>query len=163
MGQSLSQLYVHLSFSTKHRKPAILPELKEKLHSYMAGTLKKYESPALIINSVPDHIHILFRLSKNHALSKIVEEIKKGSSKWMKSQLNLTRNIFGIRWCVLEKGVTSQVRPVAGFQPALFIILQNWGGAPIFDVSGLQPADILFKNNLLTSMPGPLVFFLCEI
>jgi len=53
--------------------------------------------------------------------------------------------------------------PVAGFQPSLFIILQNWGGAPIFDVSGLQPADILFKNNLLTSMPGPLVFFLCEI
>ena len=88
LGQSLSQLYIHLSFSTKSRKPAIIPEIKEKLHSYMAGTLNKYESPALIINSVPDHIHILFRLSKNYALSKIVEEIKKGSSKWMKRQLN---------------------------------------------------------------------------
>jgi putative transposase len=97
MGQSLSQLYVHLSFSTKYRKPAILPEIKEKLHSYMAGTLKKYESPALIINSVPDHIHILFRLSKNHALSKIVEEIKKGSSKWMKSQLN-SKNGYLFSW-----------------------------------------------------------------
>ena len=50
----------------------------------MAGTLKKYESPALIINSVPDHTHILFRLSKNYALAKVVEEVKKQSSKWFK-------------------------------------------------------------------------------
>lgn len=33
---------------------------------------------------MPDHIHILFRLSKNHSISKIVEETKKSSSKWMK-------------------------------------------------------------------------------
>ena len=29
-------------------------------------------------------MHALFSLSKNHALKKIVEEVKKGSSKWMK-------------------------------------------------------------------------------
>lgn len=88
MGQSLSQLYVHLIFSTKGRNPAINSEIKEQLHSYIGGTLKKYESPALIINSVPDHVHILFRLSKNYTLSKIVEEIKKGSSKWMKHKFS---------------------------------------------------------------------------
>lgn len=38
----------------------------------------------MIINSVPDHIHILFRLSKNYALAKVVEEVKIQSSKWMK-------------------------------------------------------------------------------
>jgi Transposase IS200 like len=32
----------------------------------------------------PDHVHALFYLSKNHAVKKIVEEVKKGSSKWMK-------------------------------------------------------------------------------
>lgn len=46
--------------------------------------MKNYESPSIRINSVPDHIHILFRLSKNYALAKIVEEIKKQSSKWVK-------------------------------------------------------------------------------
>ncbi len=51
----------------------------------MAGTLQEYESPALIINSVPDHVHILFRLSKNYALARIVEEVKKESSKWIKT------------------------------------------------------------------------------
>ena len=84
MGQSLSQLYVHLTFGTKKRYPFIRPDTEERLHSYLAGKLKNLESPALIINSVPDHIHILFRLSKNHALAHVVEEIKKQSSKWIK-------------------------------------------------------------------------------
>ncbi|MDZ7717949.1 MAG: IS200/IS605 family transposase [Balneolaceae bacterium] len=84
MSQSLSKLYVHLTFSTKGRQPFIYEGVKENLHSYMAGIFKKIDSPALIINSVPDHVHALFRLSKNVALAKIVEEVKKGSSKWLK-------------------------------------------------------------------------------
>lgn len=84
MGQSLAQLYTHLIFGTKARLPLISEQVESQLHAYMAGTLKEYQSPSLYINSVPDHIHILFRLSKNYALAKVVEEVKKGSSKWMK-------------------------------------------------------------------------------
>ncbi len=84
MSQSLSQLYVHLTFGTKNRAPLITAELSVQLHAYMAGIFKNYESPALNINSVPDHIHILFRLSKNWALAKVIEEVKKQSSKWVK-------------------------------------------------------------------------------
>ncbi|MBN2595564.1 IS200/IS605 family transposase [Labilibaculum sp.] len=84
MGQSLSQLYVHLTFGTKGRQALLSEHLEARLHAYIAGILKKVESPALKINSVPDHIHILFRLSKNYALAKVVEEVKKESSKWMK-------------------------------------------------------------------------------
>ncbi|MBI9066538.1 MAG: IS200/IS605 family transposase [Salinivirgaceae bacterium] len=84
MGQSLSQLYVHLTFGTKERYPFIIPKIQDQLHAYLAGILKKYESSAITINSVSDHIHVLFRLSKNFTLAKIVEEIKKSSSKWMK-------------------------------------------------------------------------------
>ncbi len=32
-----------------------------------------------------DHIHALFVLSKNRALAEVVEEVKKGSSKWAKA------------------------------------------------------------------------------
>jgi REP element-mobilizing transposase RayT len=65
--------------------PWITPSIEKRVHAYMAGTLQEYESPALIINSVPDHAHILFRLSKNYALARIVEEVKKQSSKWIKT------------------------------------------------------------------------------
>ncbi len=93
MGQSLSQMYVHLIFGTKNRHPFISDNIRPNLHAYMAGILKNKESPALRINSVADHIHILFRLSKNHSLAKVVEEVKKHSSKWMK-----TEGIHGFTW-----------------------------------------------------------------
>jgi len=95
MGQSLSQMYVHLTFSTKFRKNFINARWEEGMHSYMAGVLKNYESPALIINSVPNHVHILFRLSKNYALSKIIEILKKDSSKFIK---NIDYRLSNFSW-----------------------------------------------------------------
>jgi len=86
MGQSLAQLYIHLIFGTKNRIKYILPAIENDLHSYIAGILKKIESPAIEINSVPDHIHILFRLSKNVSLAKAIEEVKKQSSSWVKTK-----------------------------------------------------------------------------
>ncbi len=84
MSQSLSQMYVHLIYGTKNKFPFLKNEIRDRMHAYKAGTLKKYESSAIVINSVEDHVHIMFRLSKNYALAKVVEEIKKQSSKWMK-------------------------------------------------------------------------------
>ena len=86
MAQSLAKNIVHLIFSTKNREPLVTAKIRPDLHSYIGGILRQWESPAIIMNSVPDHVHILFCLSKNHALKKVVEEIKKGSSKWMKTQ-----------------------------------------------------------------------------
>jgi putative transposase len=93
MGQSLSQIYVHLIFGTKNRYPFIFDKIENELHKYIAGSLFELESPAIKINSMPDHIHILFRLSKKHTLIKIIEQIKKESSKWMKLQ-----GIDGFTW-----------------------------------------------------------------
>jgi REP element-mobilizing transposase RayT len=84
MGQSLSQLYIHLVFGTKFRRPYIKKEFAEGLHSYMGGILNNMECHPIKINSMPDHIHILFKLSKNFALAKVVEAVKKDSSLWMK-------------------------------------------------------------------------------
>jgi putative transposase len=86
VSQSLAKNLIHLIFSTKNRKPVILKPTRPELHKYMAGILVEWDSPAVIIGSVADHVHLLFYLSKNHALSKVVEQVKKGSSKWIKTQ-----------------------------------------------------------------------------
>ncbi len=44
------------------------------------------DSPALAINAWRDHLHVLFRLSKNHALSQVVMEVKRATSKWLKTK-----------------------------------------------------------------------------
>jgi REP element-mobilizing transposase RayT len=86
MPQSLSQLYVHLIFSTKHREPLLLSPVREDLHAYLAAVLNSQDSTALKVGGMSDHVHALFRLSKNLALAKIVEEVKTSSSKWVKTQ-----------------------------------------------------------------------------
>jgi REP element-mobilizing transposase RayT len=85
MSQSLVKILIHLVYSTKHREPWIPKEKQEALYAYQAGIFKHWDSPAIIIGGVQDHVHVLFSQSKKHALMKIVEEVKKGSSKWMKT------------------------------------------------------------------------------
>lgn len=86
MPQSLSKNLIHLIYSTKNRQACLTPVVRRKLFAYQAGIFESCESPALVIGGEMDHIHALFTLSKNHALCNIVEEVKKGSSKWLKTQ-----------------------------------------------------------------------------
>ena len=86
MPQSLAKNLVHLIYSTKNRTPCLDREVRVRLFAYQAGILKEWNSPALVIGGVSDHVHAMFCLSKNHALAKVIEEVKKGSSKWLKTQ-----------------------------------------------------------------------------
>ena len=85
MAQSLSNILVHLVFSTKDRRPLLRDEERGQLHAYIAGVLKNQDSPLVEINSVKDHVHILFAQSKNYAPAKIVEQVKTSSSSWIKT------------------------------------------------------------------------------
>ena len=86
MSQSLAKILIHLIYSTKIRERIIHDDVRDELHRYTAGILKELESPAILINSVEDHIHILYSHSKNRAITEVLEEIKKGSSKWIKTK-----------------------------------------------------------------------------
>jgi REP-associated tyrosine transposase len=88
MPQSLARNAIHLIFSTKHRQPFITPAVRDRLFAYLAGTLNKMRCPALRVGGVADHVHVLFVLSKRMTLSKVVEELKKESSKWAKTAIH---------------------------------------------------------------------------
>lgn len=85
MPQFLARNVLHLVFSTKNRAPLITDAVRPKLHAYMSGILKACDSPAIVINSVADHAHVLFVLARTRAMSDVIEELKKGSSKWGKA------------------------------------------------------------------------------
>jgi putative transposase len=84
MSQSLANIIVPLIFSTKERFQFLHEEIQPELNSYLASILKDLKSPAIKIGSVTDHVHLLFRLSKNLAICDAVEKLKTGSSKWIK-------------------------------------------------------------------------------
>jgi putative transposase len=86
MSQSLTRMWSHLIFSTKERYPFLIDkETREKLHAYMAAILRNHDCPTLQIGGATDHIHALFALSKNSSIAEVAYEVKRGSSKWIKT------------------------------------------------------------------------------
>jgi REP element-mobilizing transposase RayT len=75
-----------LIFSTKNRERVLTDRVREPLHAYMATVLRNLGCHIHLVNSVEDHVHILFDLARNLSMSKAVEEVKKASSKWLKTQ-----------------------------------------------------------------------------
>lgn len=86
MAQSLSKLYVHIIFHIKNDSVKIRKDDADELYSYMGSIIKDNQSIPILINGVEDHIHLLCVMSKNIALAKLVEEIKRHSSRWIKTK-----------------------------------------------------------------------------
>ena len=92
MPQSLSSVLIHLVFSTKNREPFLSPAVEAELHPYMASIFRDHKSPSLIIDGTFDHIHALFALCRTITIANLVEEVKTGSSKWLKTKGREFRN-----------------------------------------------------------------------
>ena len=86
MPQSLANVLIHLIFSTKNREPVIRRDLSPTLHGYVVGILDNLGSPSIQTGGTCDHVHVLFSQSRTLAIAKVVEEVKKSSSKWMKGR-----------------------------------------------------------------------------
>jgi REP element-mobilizing transposase RayT len=85
MPQSLVQIYVHIVFSTKERRPFLESKtLRDRLHRYLGGTCKGLNSPALTVGGVEDHVHALCRLGSTVSVATLIRDLKKESSKWIK-------------------------------------------------------------------------------
>ena len=85
MSQSLSKIYLHLVFHIKSTSVLIRDEDRKSLYAYMGSVIKSNHSIPIIINGTLNHVHILCVMSKNIALAKLVEEIKRHSSRWIKT------------------------------------------------------------------------------
>jgi REP element-mobilizing transposase RayT len=66
----------------------ILTNDKKELYAYMGSIIKDSGSIPILINGMSDHVHILCIMSKNIALAKLTEEIKRHSSRWIKTNLS---------------------------------------------------------------------------
>src|SRR5205085_2634677 len=86
MAHSVASILVHVVFSTKNREPLITPEIEPDLYPYMAGIFRAQGSPSLAGNGTADHVHWLVSLGRTIAIADLIEEVKKGSSAWIKTK-----------------------------------------------------------------------------
>ena len=83
MGQSFCNLLYHMVFSTKERIPLMHPDLRQPLHEYLGGIVRKLGGTPIVVNGTDDHVHLLARLRQDKAVSDVLRDIKSGSSGWI--------------------------------------------------------------------------------
>jgi putative transposase len=86
MPQSLSNILIHLIWSTKDRHPWLEHDLREKTHAYIAGIVRQCDCEAYRVGGVSDHVHLAVRLTRTISVANLVREVKTASSKWIKLQ-----------------------------------------------------------------------------
>jgi REP element-mobilizing transposase RayT len=89
MSHSLTNLLYHILFSTKERQPFIRAEIESRVYQYLGGIIRGQQGSAIEINGMPDHVHILARLSQNIAVADVLRKLKGDSSGWIHRRLNL--------------------------------------------------------------------------
>ena len=83
MPSTYSNLLFHVVFSTKERRKLLSKELQDRLYPYIGGIASKNKFKILAINGTNDHIHILLSLVPEKSVSKALQLLKGGSSKWI--------------------------------------------------------------------------------
>jgi putative transposase len=94
MSQSFVQFYTHIVFHTKNNRELISEDIEDELYSYFGGILKNLNSLLVKIGGTSDHIHILCTLPKTMTPADLVEEVKKSSSKWIKTKGRWYENFY---------------------------------------------------------------------
>ena len=75
--------YFHCAFSTKERQRIIIPALRDRLRPFLGGIARQNKMKAIEIGGMADHVHILLSLPSTMAISKALQLMKGGSSKWI--------------------------------------------------------------------------------
>jgi REP element-mobilizing transposase RayT len=86
LGNTSTNLIVHMIFGTKQRRPMIQPWLQARLHTYMGGIIREIGGIALRINGATDHVHLLVKVPAVCSVADLARVVKTNSSKWVHEQ-----------------------------------------------------------------------------
>ncbi len=70
MGSTYSQLHFHIIFGVKERRSLINATMRERLHQYIGGIVRKEGGVLQAIGGSSDHIHILVALPPTYERSR---------------------------------------------------------------------------------------------
>ena len=85
MAQSLSNIYIHIIFSTCNREKFLEPSFNPSLWNYLAVTCQSLKCTPIKIGGAEDHVHILCELSRDVTVMDLIKKLKTHSSRWLKS------------------------------------------------------------------------------
>lgn len=101
MANTFHQIYIHIIFSVKARQHLLPKSKKTELHRYIAAVINNNNCKPILINSMPDHIHIFVGLHPSVSISTLVKDIKLATNqlinkrKWIRGKFAWQKG-FGV-------------------------------------------------------------------
>lgn len=141
MAQSLSKLYIHIIFHIQLQGGTpIRKEDFEQLYAYIIKVIDTEGCRSVCIGGTETHLHILSTLSRNETVAKLVEEIKRHSSRWLSQKDGYYRYfhwqkgyaVFSVSQSVVDKCISyiqgqEQHHKKVSFQDELIAFLKEYG------------------------------------
>ena len=87
MPQSLSQIHVHLVFSTRNRVSFLQnDDIRTETHKYLGGVSNQHDCPVIRVGGATDHVHVIAMLGRETTQAGWVRDLKRASSIWVKER-----------------------------------------------------------------------------
>ncbi len=93
MRRSKAEVYLHLVWTTYQRIPWLTPDLTPPVYGCIAGLAKRNGAEILALGGMPDHVHLVVKLSPKTAISLLAQQIK-GASSRLAATLNKPQEPF---------------------------------------------------------------------
>ncbi|MDR0868604.1 MAG: IS200/IS605 family transposase [Planctomycetota bacterium] len=86
MSQSLAKINIHVVYSVQNRASVLDETIRPDLYAYTVGILNKLACITVAVGGTADHLHALIILSRTVTVAKVIEDMKRGSSRWLKAR-----------------------------------------------------------------------------
>lgn len=83
MANTYTQIHLQFIFAVQNRRSLIQQTWKERLYKYITSIVQNQGHKIIIINGMPDHLHIVTGMRPIQAVSELLQFIKRDSSKWI--------------------------------------------------------------------------------
>ena len=86
MANTYTQLYVQFVFSVKGRANFIMESFRDELEKVMCGIVSNHKCKTYALYCNPDHTHLFVSIHPTISPSKLMEQVKSGSSTWLNNK-----------------------------------------------------------------------------
>ena len=83
MPGTFSQIYIQIVFAVSKRQNLIGQSWKDELNKYISGIITNKGQKSIIVNGMPDHIHLFVGLKPSMPISDLVRDVKNNSSNFI--------------------------------------------------------------------------------
>ena len=83
MANTYTKLYVQFVFAVQNRESLIDPSWEDELYKYIAGIVTNQQHKHIVINGMPDHVHLFVGVNPVQSISTFMQIVKGESSEWI--------------------------------------------------------------------------------